>query len=103
SFVTRQNLETLLEPEGVESLLALSVVVRIVCVEPVAFPVHVQICDFCELGRFDKELLLRNQVGYELDLGVVEVELALVKFAIHVWVGEKDFCRASLDDDVEDV
>jgi hypothetical protein len=43
---------------GVEGFLAPTVVVGIVCVKPIALGVHVEVCDFCELRRFDEELLL---------------------------------------------
>src|SRR5262249_35576807 len=61
-----QHVESLLEAVGVKGFFALSVVVRVIGIEPVASRIDVKVRDFGKLGGFEQELLLRDEGGDEL-------------------------------------
>src|SRR6266576_3282101 len=85
----RQDFEPLLEPVDVECFLSSEVVEWVVCVKPVAFGVDREVGNFGELGRLDKELLLRNECGDQSHFIFVEMKLTAVQLPIHVGVGEE--------------
>src|SRR5713226_5732233 len=84
SFLSRQDLKAPFEAVLLESLGPLSVVKRIVCVEPVAFRVHFQVRDLGNLVILDKKLPLGNQRGNEVDFRLIQMKLVPVQLAIHV-------------------
>ena len=102
-MLPREHFEASLEPVRLKCLVPFLVVVGIVGVEPVAFPIDVQVRDLSEFWRLDQELLLGNQVRDELDFGMVQMKLPAVEIAIHVGIREKNLRRAAFDDDVQDV
>src|SRR5260370_40566004 len=96
-----QNVQALFKPVRVERFLPLAVVVGIIRVQPVAAAVDVEIGDLGEFRGLDQKLLLRKQGRDQADFSVVQVKLTAVQLLVHVRVRKKDFRRAALDNDIE--
>src|SRR5712664_2395155 len=96
-----QNVQALFKSVRVERFLPLAVVVGIICVQPVAAAVDVEVGDLGEFRGLDQKLPLWKQGRDQADFGVVQVKLTAVEVLVHVGVRKKDFCGAALDNDIE--
>src|SRR6266849_1029496 len=103
SLLSRQNLEAPLKTVLLESLGPPPVVKRIVGVEPVTLRVNFQVCNLGDLVVLDQKLPFGNQRGNEVDFRFVQMKLVPVQLAIHIRVGEEDFCGTGFDNYVHDV
>src|SRR5260370_35838579 len=103
SLLSRQNLKAPLKTVLLESLCPPPVVKRIGGVEPVAFLVYLQVRDLGDLVVLDQKLPFGNQRGNEVDFRLVQMKLVPVQLAIHIRVGEEDFCGTGFDNYVHDV
>src|SRR5438552_13133900 len=101
-FASCEDFQSPLKAISLERFPALSVVERIVRVEPIALRVHFEIGDFRQFWCLNEKLLLGPKNRDELDLVLVEIELAAIQIPVHVRVGKEDFRRAAFYDDVED-
>src|SRR3984893_17293727 len=100
---SREHFKTSLKAVGLESLFPFFVVVRIVCVQPIALGIDVEIGDLRQLWRLNQELLLGDEGRDQFDLVFVQVELTAVQIPVHIGVRKEDFGGATFDDYVEDV
>src|SRR5229473_2498322 len=103
SLLSRQNLKAPLKTVLLESLGSTPVVKRIVGVEPVAFLVYLQVRDLGDLVVLDQKLPFGNQRGNEVDFRLVQMKLVPVQLAIHIRVGEEDFCGTGFDNYVNNI
>ena len=86
-----------------ECFRALPVIKRIVGVKPVAFWVHFEVRDFCDVVVFDQKLPFGYQCRNEVNFFFVEMKLIAIQITVHIGVGQKDFSRARLNDHINDV
>src|SRR6202167_2827 len=100
---SREHFQTLFKAVGLESLTPFLVVIGIVGVQPIAFRIDVQVCDFRQFRRLDQKLLFGDETGNQVDFFFVQVKLAAVELTVQRGICEEDFRGAAFDDDVENL
>ena len=99
----RQHFQAVVESVGLECLFPTPVIEWVIGVEPVAAGIDVEVGHLRRFRVLNEQLLLRNQTRNEIDLVLVEVELAAVKLQVHVGVRQEDFGWTAFEQDVEDI
>src|SRR5229473_2327710 len=103
SFLSCQDLKSLLETVLLEGFGPFAVVKGIVRIKPVALRVHFQIRDLGDFMVLDEKLPLGNQRGNQVDFRFIQMKLVFVQLAIHVGVGEENLRGARFDNHVHDI